>query len=233
MSENINHDTYLFVSGKKLIISVSSEIDQKIYLEELNLDEDFKNKPFEKLDFFLNKNVFKIEKEIKNFIKRISVILDLDIFCPIEVSIKKDTNYEEIDTKTLSYLVYEAKDNCKKTLDKKKIVHMLITDYKIDNKSYSHLPNNIKGKNLSLDIKFITIDKGYVKIIEKILRKYQISLHKILNLNYLRQFMSENETSIFSTAKKIANGFNVNEVMLIGKSNKTEGFFEKFFNFFN
>ena len=34
-------------------------------------------------------------------------------------------------------------------------------------------------------------------------------------------------------ARKIINGYNSTEVTLINKSKKNQGFFEKFFNFFN
>ena len=33
--------------------------------------------------------------------------------------------------------------------------------------------------------------------------------------------------------KKMVNGYNPNEVLLVNKTRKNEGFFEKFFNFFN
>ena len=36
----------------------------------------------------------------------------------------------------------------KKTLEKKKIIHMLIDNYVLDNKSYSSLPENLKIDNL-------------------------------------------------------------------------------------
>jgi len=233
MNENLKHDTYLLISEKQVIISVNSDINKNIYLEESNLVSNSQKELFEKLDMFLNNNVFKIEKKLKDFIKKISIILDLDIFFPIEISIKKNINDEEINTKILNYLVYEAKESCKKTLEKKKIVHMFINNFKIDNQNYPYLPDDIKGKNLSLDIKFITISVDYIKELEKILKKYQISLNKVLNLNYLKQFMSQDEPSVFSTAKKIADGFNINEVTFIEKSVKKQGFFEKFFNFFN
>jgi hypothetical protein len=48
--------------------------------------------------------------------------------------------------KNLNYLLNEAKDHCKKTIKKKKIIHMLIDNYQIDDKNYSFLPENLKCK---------------------------------------------------------------------------------------
>ena len=95
MNENSNHETYLFISKKKYIISVNKEFNQKIYLEEFGLNDASIKKPLDHLEFFLNDNIFKIEKKLNDFVKKISVILDLDIFFPIEISIKKDINNEE------------------------------------------------------------------------------------------------------------------------------------------
>tara|TARA_B100001063_G_C16695342_1_gene519454 strand:- start:552 stop:1253 length:702 start_codon:yes stop_codon:yes gene_type:complete len=233
MNENLKYETYLLISNKKFIISVNTELDQKIYSAEQNFYDESEFELSKKLDHFLNDNVFKIEKKLKDFIKRISVILDLDIFSPIEISIKKKINQDEMNTKILNHLAYEAKNYCKKSLEHKKIIHMFIKNYKLNNQSFSKLPNDISGKNLSLDIKFITIDEDSIKQLEKIFKKYQISLHKVLNAEYLKEFLSQNETNIFSMAKKIAEGFNDNEVTFITKSSKKKGFFEKFFNFFN
>ena len=68
---------------------------------------------------------------------------------------------------------------------------------------------------------------------EKILKKYHISLNQILSASYLEKFKDNTDNNIFTTASRIISGQNNNEVLLIGKINKKQGFFEKFFNFFN
>lgn len=233
MNENLKYETYLLISDKKFIISVNTESDHIIYSAEKSFSDLSEYKLLEKLDIFLNDNVFKIEKKLQDFIKKVSVILDLDNFTPIEISVKKNINQEEMNDKILNYLAYEAKNYCKKTLEHKKIIHMIIEKYKVNNQNYSKFPNNVNCKSISLDIKFITIDEVYINRLEKILKKYQISLKKVLNADYLEKFLPQNGTNIFSMAKKIAEGFNENEVKFIVKSNKKKGFFEKFFYFFN
>ena len=64
MNENSNHETYLFISEKKYIISVNKEFNQKIYLEEFGLNDASIKKPLDHLEFFLNDNIFKIEKKL-------------------------------------------------------------------------------------------------------------------------------------------------------------------------
>ena len=76
MENNFNFKTFLFIASKKIIISVYSDINQKIYQEELVFDSKMQDLSFDNLDLFLNKNIFKIEKKLKSFNKNVYVILD-------------------------------------------------------------------------------------------------------------------------------------------------------------
>ena len=120
MNDNFNYETYVFISLNKLSISVKTELDEKIYYEELLIKENPSQGNFERLDTFLDQNILKIEKKIKNFIEKIIIILDLDVFFPLEISVKKNNLDNQITYKSLNYLLYEAKESCKETLDKKK-----------------------------------------------------------------------------------------------------------------
>ena len=114
MADISNYETYLLVSSKKFIISVYSDFKKKEYYEETIIDSDFDLKSFEKLEVFLNQNIFKIEKKFQNFIEKIIIILDLDIFFPLEISVKKDNHNNYLNLQSLKHLLYEAKDCCKK-----------------------------------------------------------------------------------------------------------------------
>ena len=232
MDDNIDIETYLFISPKKLIILVNTNLDNKIYKEELLLQKEYEDIDFNQLDEFLHQNIFKIEKKLKNFIKNISIILDSNIFLPVEISIKRNNYEENIDINNLKHILYEAKEDCQKTLQGNKISHMLIDSYKFDGNSYSYLPKDIKCKNYSVDITFICISDNLHRSLEDILKKYQISLNQVISAKYIENFLKDPDENIFSMTKKIINGHNPNEVSLINKSLKNKGFFEKFFNFF-
>ncbi len=233
MNEDLNFETYLFISSKKLIISVNTDFNEKIFEKELIINQNEKQLIFDRLDYFLNENIFEIEKILKYFVKSISVILDIDEFLPVEISIKKN-NYENvINLSGLKHILNEVNDYCKKTIGEKRIVHMIIGNYKVDNQDFNSLPLNIDCKSFSLDVKFLCISNDIVKNIEIILKKYQISLNKILSAEYIGEFLNNENTDLFIMAKKIIEGHNPNEVLMVNKTNKNKGFFEKFFNFFN
>ena len=139
-----------------------------------------------------------------------------------------------INLKSLSYLINEAKENCKKTIDERRIIHLIINNYKINNENYSSLPKDLNTKSLSLDLKFICLSNEIIKNLEEILNKYQISLSQIVDADYISEFLNnKNNKNIFLMTKKILSGYNPNEVLLVNKSNKNKGFFEKFFNLFS
>ena len=130
-------------------------------------------------------------------------------------------------------MLNEVKDYCKESIGERRIVHMLISNYKIDNKDFSFLPLDIYCKSFSLDVNFLCISESLIKMIEIILKKYQISLSNILSAKYINEFLKNEKIDFFIMTKKIIEGHNPNEVLMVNKTNKNKGFFEKFFNFFN
>ena len=120
MDNDINFETYLFIGQKKIIISVYSESNKIIYEKILLIEDDQRKLDFDKLDHFLNENIFKIEKLIKNFINKIFIILDVDEFLSIELSIKNNSYENKLISKNLNHLLKEAKDCCNETIEKKK-----------------------------------------------------------------------------------------------------------------
>jgi len=234
MDENLNYKTFIYIESNKLIISVIDDLDNKVYEENLiiKINQDFDNFIFNQLDYFLNKNIFKIEKKINNFIEKIFIILDYNDFFNFEISVKKNNYENSINLKDLTRLLHDAKNYCKKTIDKKKILHMIINNYNVDNKNYNYLPEGISCNNFSLDIGFICISQETLVNLEKIFKKYQISLGKVVSAVYIKKFLTNDEEDIFSMTKKIIDGHNPNEVKLIEKTTKNQGFFEKFFNLF-
>ena len=110
---------------------------------------------------------------------------------------------------------------------------MIIQNYIIDEKNYSFFPENMKCNNFSLDVSFICLSNDLIKKIEIILKKYQISLKQVVNANYITKFLDEDDNNIFLISKKVIAGHNPNEVMLVDKIPKNQGFFEKLFSYFS
>jgi hypothetical protein len=234
MDKNFEFDTFLFISSDKIVISINNKKSfETIYKKEKLLNNSSKNLPYEKFDEFLNDNIFLIEKDLKNFIKKINLIIKSENFSPMQLSLKQNNNDNTISQQSLNYLLNEAKNQCKKSMKQKKIIHMIIDNYLIDNKNFDHLPEQMKCHSFSLDISFICLQLNVIEKFEKILKKYQISLNQILDANYIESFFNKEDIDIFNMGNKIINGVNRNEVKMISKKIQKNGLFERFFNLFS
>ena len=234
MNEKLKFETYLFIDSKKLVIcAIEKKTFKILFKEEKLLDDHNEDSNLKKLDNFLAKNILKIEKILKNFVKDVYIILDDKEFLPIEISIKKDHNGNSISQENLINPLNVLKNLCQFSFKDKKIIHMLIENYQIDGKDYSFLPENLKCNNFSLDIKFICLSKNLIEHYESVLKRYHILVNQILNAEYIEQFQDQQNPNIYTTASRIISGFNNNEISLVNKTLKSKGFFEKFFDFFS
>lgn len=232
MDVKLDFETYLFLGSQKIAIFVYDKRNFKnVYYKEVTNNEKKENFKFEIIDEFLKKNIFEIEKELKNFVEYTNLIVESIEFLTIQISVKKNNYGKKLSKDNLIYLLNEAKDECKETINDRKITHMLIDNYLIDKKNYSLFPQDQKCNFFSLDIRFVCLSKNYIRDLEKILKKYQISINNILQADYIRSFQTENQNDLFQIAMQIIDGFNKNEVLIIPKKSNNKGFFERFFNF--
>tara|TARA_Y100001958_G_C21181499_1_gene511277 strand:- start:408 stop:1112 length:705 start_codon:yes stop_codon:yes gene_type:complete len=234
MNREKNFETFLLIGVNNFTISIREKDNLEIIHEKkINFKNESNKINYDKLEDFLNRNIFNIEKTFNYFIKNIYIILDHEEFLSVRVSIKKDNHGNFISMNDLVYTLNELKNYCKKTLEKKKIIHMLIDNYIIDGKNYTNYNSNMNCNNFSLNVRFICLPNNIIENLEKILKKYQIAIQQIVEINYLNEFFDDNGKDIFLNAKKLILGGNTNEVKLLEKSKKNRGFFEKFFNFLN
>ena len=233
MKNNSNNKTFLFINLKKFKIIVLDDLNEVIFKKELLLKPSSEKFDFVLFDDFINQNIFKIEKELNEFIKFIFIIIDHNDIFSVNLSIKNKINHVPLNTNLINNLLVEAKSCCRETLEKLDVMHMKIDQFYVDNDIYKTFPDNIRFKDLSVDLSFICIPKNFLQNLEKVLKKYQISIVKILSYQYLNGFIdiSGNEPGLVS--KKILTGFNENEVIFTSKVLRNQSFFEKFFNFFN
>ena len=232
MGNDSDFSSYLYLSKDKFSICIFKFPNlEKVYEKEIMIDSLYSELDFEKIKGFLDENIIKSEKTLKYFIRNIFVILDTTDFFPIFISVKKDNGGNFLTLENLSYSLNDAKLQCKKTIEEKKIIHMLIENYQIDSKDYSFLPKEIKCNYFSLDLKFICLSKIFIKNLEKCLSRYQISIDQIISANYVKDYFKDNH-DLYRKVWQITKGCNPNEIKFYNKSHNNKGFFEKFFNLF-
>ena len=233
MKNNLENKIFLFLGIDKFTIVALNSIDEEVYKEEISKDNKSNQIDLNFLDNFLNENIFKIEKKLNEFVKNIFLIIDHQNIFSIHLSIKNKFDNININLDSIHKLLLEAKSCCKKTLEDLDILHMKIDQFYIDGTYFKTLPKKKNCNNLSIDVSYICLPKKISKTIENVLRKYQISLDRMLSLDYLNSFLDDKNENLYATAQKILDGLNENEVFIADRNSKKLGFFEKFFNFFN
>ena len=230
---NIEDYQYFLIIKKKIFsFQTYDPINGSSLIKEVIVDNYHSEDFFHLLEKFLEENIFKIEKELNNFIKKIFIIFESDSFIEVGSSIKHNLRGINFNHSQLNDTLIDIKNQLEKNSQKYEIIHMIINKYTLNGVVHKILPKKIDGDNLVIQVDFICLEKKIIENFKKIFSKYQISINKILCYSYLRSLNSLSSENISKIANETINGQNENEVLIVKKTLKNEGFFEKFFNFF-
>ena len=228
MIENSDFETFLYISKNKYQIFVYDQNNLKnLYNEEIENSNEIELNILSK---FLDDNIYKIEKMIKNFIRNIILIIEDDKVIDIGISLKKKNYEKNIDQKQLENSLVEIKDIFKENYQNLLIMHMIIVE-----KENNFLLNNANNSddNLFLEVNFISIPNNLTFNFDKLLENHQIKIKRYMSGNYIKNYFGEDEVELPVLANKLNNGLNINEVQIVSKNHKKTGFFERFFQLFS
>ena len=231
MIENSDFETFLYISKSKYQIFVYDKNNLKnLYSEEIEYSDEIELNTLSK---FLDDNIYKIEKKIKNFIRSIILIIEDDKILEIGISLKKKIYEKSENQKQLENSLVEVKDIFKENYQDLLIMHMVIVE-----KENNFLLNNANNNDdyLFLEVNFISIPNKFTFYFDKLLENHQINIKRYMSGDYIKSFFdieSKESMELFVMANKLNDGLNKNEVQLISKSKENRGFFEKFFQLFS
>jgi hypothetical protein len=231
MIENSDFETFLYISKSKYQIFVYDKNNLKnLYNEEIGYSDEIELNTLSK---FLDDNIYKIEKKIKNFIRNIILIVEDDKILEIGISLKKK-NYEKNENqKQLENSLVEVKDIFKENYQDLLIMHMVIVE-----KENNFLLNNANNNDdyLFLEVNFISIPNKFTFNFDKLLENHHINIKRYMSGDYIKSFFdkeSKESMELLLMANKLNDGLNKNEVQLVSKNRENKGFFEKFFQLFS
>ena len=234
MTEELSFEAYLSISQKKFGIYLLDKKNLKnIYKEELLIENDRDLIDYILLNSFLEKNIFKIEKLVGNFLKSIVVIIENKQIFNVSIGIKKKNYGEKISKNFLKSSLAELKDLFKENFQNKKIMHFTVNRCLIDGVNYTSFDEAIDGEDMCAEVTFISISNTLIKEIRNVLEKYHIKIDRLFEKKYIKNLFEEENLDLSLIAFKIQSGHNQNEIILVPKSQKKRGFFEKFFQLFS
>lgn len=234
MNDHQEFKTFLNLGSENFLITVFDQNNNKIFedkfFKEKNINEINDD---ELLNNFLDKNIFKIEKLTDNYIKKINLVIDKDIFMSTQVSIKQKSYGKKITFFEMKQMLSEIRELIKENNSDHSVIHMLIENYVINGQTHKNLDIELNCDDLILEIQFVCLTHKFVKNLNDKFKNYQIEIRQIFAGAYVRNFTNRLDLSINEMALKIMNGENPNDVKIISKNPTKKGFFEKFFNLFS
>ena len=231
-----NFDIYIDLSSNKLSIGAFEKLaSHSTFFKEYNcltnLNKDQLN--FTNTEKIIEKNIFEIEKETGEFLNDIYLMVETPDSISINLSLIKDNEGKKIEKKNVQYLVHDAKQQILRSHHSKKIIHIIISNYVIDNVVYNYLPLDINCNKFSIDIKFICFPKNLIKKLEEIFNNHEIFINKIICTNYVKSFTkNKSYVNVCESGLKLVEGINRQEVVIVPRKLEKKGFFERLFYFF-
>jgi len=234
MTNKETQSFYIAILGHDLHLSYFSSEDnnsdhQKKYLMPDSLDN---NLNLTILTKFILEKVKDFEKDVGIFIEKVNVITDVK-YNQFSLSLKSKYNSSQINETDIVRLVSDAKTLIVRNNRDSYILHILVDQYTIDGKKYFEFPENLDYKEFIIDVSFITINNSAAKMLNRILKDCNIEVNKIISHQYSSRFADNKDSSPCIAAKKVIDGINPLEVKIHSLKAKTQGLFEKIFNFFS
>ena len=235
MNEKEN-DVYFSLSEKKLNICIFKNTDNSLIFfneENININSITENTDFKILEKLLEQNIKKIEKKINTFLNNIFLMIDTKRTVSICISLMKKFDNKKIQQKDIKYLIQDAKQQIVRAYPEQDIIHIIVKKYVVNDLDYTFVPRDINCNKISVEIEFICFPKNLIKKIELLFNNFQITVDKIICSNYAKSVINgRGEENICQIGRRLNNGFNKQEVVLVPKKVAKKGFFEKLFHFF-
>ena len=233
MTEETDFETYLYLSSNKFEIFLFDKKNIKnLFQETITIENNFNFIEFSDLKKFLDKNIFKIETLIGTFIKNIFLIIDNKNNLVINLGNKKRLE-NKINKESLKNTLIKLKNLINENYKNQTIIHILINNQLVHDDNENSLIENKDTNYQYLELNFITLSNDLVINLNKVLQNYQIKISKFIDGKYVKDYFKDNELELSLATHKLINGFNNNEVIIVPKNTKNQGFFEKFFNVFS
>ena len=115
---------------------------------------------------FISEKVKDFEKDVGSFIEKVNLITDFnnDQF---SLSLKNKYDFNQINQTNVVRLINDAKKLINRNNKDCFILHILVDRYILDGKEYLDFPENIRYKELIIDVSFITIQNSIVRKLNK------------------------------------------------------------------
>ena len=181
-----NLSTIIDFGASKLRLGVFDENLTNLFFQ---TKEVYQNDNFEEYLKSVKSIIREAENKISTHIETITVLYDTPEIRSIDFCIKKkldqSTNFKEV----ISSIILEANNLVKNCYTNKKIIHLIVKKYIIDDKEFLNIPDEIpKLDNIIIEIKFIFLPYSKYQNIFEIFKKNNLKVLNFFSSSLVKSF---------------------------------------------
>ena len=141
--------------------------------------------------------IMKVEKNIGQHLNEVFLTIDSSSICSIDFSMRKIYDKKIVTNEDIDYLINECINLFRINNKEKEILHTIKSEIIIDDKAVQSIENiSQKASKVTIELKFIIINKKFFELIKNLFSKKHISLKKIFCASYIKSLGLINKIGI-------------------------------------
>tara|TARA_B100001175_G_scaffold284197_1_gene264456 strand:- start:2405 stop:3589 length:1185 start_codon:yes stop_codon:yes gene_type:complete len=181
-----NYSTIIDFGSNELRVGVFDNKLSKLYFKSKKI---FQKDNYEEYSKSINFLIREAEKKISTHLENITVLYDTSKISTIDLSIKKKIDQKILFKDVCSSIILEANQLIKDCYIDKKVIHLIIKKYIVNNKEFLNMPDEISELNsLILEIKFICLPYSQYKNVFDTFKKNNLEVVNFFSSSLVKSF---------------------------------------------
>tara|TARA_B100000029_G_scaffold469148_1_gene506789 strand:- start:6076 stop:7266 length:1191 start_codon:yes stop_codon:yes gene_type:complete len=129
----------------------------------------------------INEDIKSLEKESDKIFRNISIVVNEPEISCTNLSGFKKLNGSKVEKRDLDYILNEGKSSISKNQEKNSILHILNSNFILDNEKKNKIPLNLHGDHLGLHMTFISLPTNNLKNIRTLFNKSHLKVDRVIS----------------------------------------------------
>jgi len=198
-----NLNVFIDFGSSKIRLGIyNKETSKNIIISEKDCISNFSLKNFDIINSneIINELIKSAEKKINKHIKNINLMIDTPDMFSIDISLKKNSDGKKYSKNDIKTLLNEAKGLVQKNYLNKKIIHMIVKKFILDDEEFFEIPNKEINYNfLIIELKFICFADQIWKNLQDSFNSNYLNIDNLYCSSYVR---SSSYNSLFNEFNK-------------------------------
>ena len=184
--EKNNLSTIIDFGSTNLRLGVFDEKLSNLFFKTKEINQ---NDNFENYVKSINLIIREAEKKISTHLENITVLYDTPEICSVDICIKKKLDHMANFNENILSMILEANNLINNHYQNKKIIHLIIKKYIINDKEFFNIPDEIpKLDSLILEIKLILLPYSRYKNVIEIFNKNNLKVLNFFSSSLVKSF---------------------------------------------